>query len=195
MRASGSSKSGRARPPGCASPRTRKPLSRGWIRSSRPERSSAAHARLIARDPELGELFEAALAEGSSARASSIANWLTGSQEARSVAPAGLASLAGMVDDGKLTNQAGRKVLALMAEGGGDPAEIAEREGLGAMADSGELDAIVDRALEAHPAEAEKVKAGAMQAIGPIIGFVMRETKGAADGKEVTRLVREKLGT
>ena len=33
-----------------------------------------------------------------------------------------------------------------------------------------------------------------MQAIGPIIGFVMRETKGAADGKEVTRIVREKLG-
>ena len=62
------------------------------------------------------------------------------------------------------------------------------------MEDSGELEAIVDRALEAHPDEAKKVKAGAMQAIGPIIGFVMRETKGAADGKEVTRIVRAKLG-
>ena len=45
------------------------------------------------------------------------------------------------------------------AENGGDPAEIVESEGLGAMEDSGELEAIVDRALEAHPDEAEKVKA------------------------------------
>ena len=33
-----------------------------------------------------------------------------------------------------------------------------------------------------------------MKAIGPIVGFVMRETKGRADGGEVTRLIREKLG-
>jgi aspartyl-tRNA(Asn)/glutamyl-tRNA(Gln) amidotransferase subunit B len=33
-----------------------------------------------------------------------------------------------------------------------------------------------------------------MKAMGPIVGFVMRETKGRADGKEVTRLVRERLG-
>ncbi len=47
-----------------------------------------------------------------------------------------------------------RQVLAKLAESGGDPAEIVEREGLGAMEDSGELEAIVDRALEAHPDEA-----------------------------------------
>jgi aspartyl-tRNA(Asn)/glutamyl-tRNA(Gln) amidotransferase subunit B len=33
-----------------------------------------------------------------------------------------------------------------------------------------------------------------MKAIGPIIGHVMRATKGRADGQEVTRLVREELG-
>ena len=33
-----------------------------------------------------------------------------------------------------------------------------------------------------------------MKAIGAIVGHVMRETKGRADGGEVTRLVREKLG-
>jgi aspartyl-tRNA(Asn)/glutamyl-tRNA(Gln) amidotransferase subunit B len=33
-----------------------------------------------------------------------------------------------------------------------------------------------------------------MKAIGAIIGHVMRETHGRADGAEVTRLVREKLG-
>ena len=31
------------------------------------------------------------------------------------------------------------------------------------------------------------------KAIGPLVGFVMRETKGRADGGEVTRLIRERL--
>jgi aspartyl-tRNA(Asn)/glutamyl-tRNA(Gln) amidotransferase subunit B len=152
-----------------------------------------AHARQLARDPELGELFDAATAAGS-ATPTAVANWVAGETAARDVEPASLASLVALVEDGKVTTQAGKKVLATLAESGGDPAEIIESEGLGAIEDSGELEAIVVRALEAHPDEAAKVKDGAMQAIGPIIGFVMRETKGAADGKEVTRIVREKLG-
>jgi len=152
-----------------------------------------AHARQLARDSELGELFEAVLDAGSASPVA-VANWVTGEAQAREVEPAALASLVGMVEDGKVTTQAAKQVLVTLAADGGDAAEIVEREGLGAMADTGELEAIVDRALEAHPDEAAKVKDGAMQAIGPIIGFVMRETKGAADGKEVTRIVREKLG-
>ena len=50
-----------------------------------------------------------------------------------------------------------------------------------------ELEAIVERALEAEPEAAEKVRAGEMKAVGPIVGIVMRETKGRADGGEVTR--------
>ena len=33
-----------------------------------------------------------------------------------------------------------------------------------------------------------------MKAIGPLVGFVMKETRGRADGGEVTRLIREQLG-
>ena len=151
------------------------------------------HARQLARDPELGELFEAVVDAGS-ASPGAAANWVTGEAQAREVEPASLASLVAMVEDGKVTNQAARQVLAKLAESGGDPAAIVESEGLGAMEDAGELEAIVERALAAHPEEAEKVRGGGMQAIGPIIGFVMRETKGAADGKEVTAIVRSKLG-
>jgi aspartyl-tRNA(Asn)/glutamyl-tRNA(Gln) amidotransferase subunit B len=52
---------------------------------------------------------------------------------------------------------------------------------------------VVDRALAADPAAADQVRAGNMKAIGPLVGFVMRETKGRADGGEVTRLIRERL--
>ena len=152
-----------------------------------------AQARQLARDGELGALFEEVVRAGA-AGPGAVANWVTGEAAARKAEPRALAALVAMVEDRKVTTQAAKKVLATLAETGGDPADIIEREGLGAMEDSGQLEEIVDRALEAHPDEAEKVRAGGMQAIGPIIGFVMRETKGAADGKEVTRIVREKLG-
>jgi aspartyl-tRNA(Asn)/glutamyl-tRNA(Gln) amidotransferase subunit B len=41
---------------------------------------------------------------------------------------------------------------------------------------------------------AEKLRGGDMKPVGVIVGFVMKETKGRADGKEITRLVRELLG-
>ena len=49
-------------------------------------------------------------------------------------------------------------------------------------------------ALAANADAAERVRGGNEKAIGPIVGAVMRETKGRADGTEVTRLVHEQLG-
>jgi aspartyl-tRNA(Asn)/glutamyl-tRNA(Gln) amidotransferase subunit B len=61
------------------------------------------------------------------------------------------------------------------------------------MSDAGELERIVERAIEAEPAAAQRVREGNPKAIGPIVGAVMRDTKGRADGGEVSRLIREKL--
>ena len=67
---------------------------------------------------------------------------------------------------------------------------------LGALsAEEDGLAEIVARAIASDPAAAEQVKAGNMKAIGPLVGFVMRETKGRADGGEVTRLIRESVRT
>ena len=62
------------------------------------------------------------------------------------------------------------------------------------MSDSGELESIVAAAIEAEPDAAERARSGNPKAIGPIVGAVMRETKGRADGGQDTKLVREKLG-
>ena len=60
--------------------------------------------------------------------------------------------------------------------------------------DDGELEAIVAAAIEANPEAAEQIRAGNGKAIGAIVGAVMKETKGRADGGEVNRLIREQLG-
>ena len=70
--------------------------------------------------------------------------------------------------------------------------QIVEREGLGAQG-ADELGDIVDKAIAENADAVEKIKAGKGQAIGAIVGAVMRETKGRADGGEVQKLIREKL--
>ena len=110
------------------------------------------------------------------------------------MSPEALASLVAMVSAKQVSRDAAREVLTRLVDGGGDPRTIVERENLGALSgeDNG-LAEIVAKALASDPAAAEQVKAGNMKAIGPLVGYVMRETKGRADGGEVTRLIREQL--
>jgi aspartyl-tRNA(Asn)/glutamyl-tRNA(Gln) amidotransferase subunit B len=163
-------------------------------------------ARDLAFRRELAEYFEQALACGDddAAAAVELANWIpqlverigSDADPAQSrVTPAALASLAVMVAAKQVGRDAARDVLTMLVADGGEPQTIVEREGLGALGDEdGDgLGAIVDSALAADPDAAAKVAAGNMKAIGPLVGYVMRETKGRADGGEVTRLIRERV--
>jgi aspartyl-tRNA(Asn)/glutamyl-tRNA(Gln) amidotransferase subunit B len=181
-------------------------------RATRFEQELGLHAdtaRLFAFRAELGDYFERALAVagangGAELEPAELSNWIgplverigSDADPARSnVSPESLATLATMVKAKEVSRDAAREVLTLLVKEGGDPRQIVQREGLGAITgeDDG-LGEIVDRAIAADPDAAEKVRAGNMKAIGPLVGFVMRETKGRADGGEITRLIRERLG-
>jgi aspartyl-tRNA(Asn)/glutamyl-tRNA(Gln) amidotransferase subunit B len=165
-------------------------------------------AAKLATDPDTASYFErtAAAADGVEARV--LANWVTGelaaalrqgeaetaAAESR-VEPEALAALVRMVAEKKISHGSGKAVLAAMVTEGGDPATIVEREGLAQMSDSGELEAIVAAAIAANPEAAEQIKAGNGKAIGAIVGYVMKETKGRADGGEVNRLIQAHLAT
>jgi aspartyl-tRNA(Asn)/glutamyl-tRNA(Gln) amidotransferase subunit B len=163
---------------------------------------TADSARQLAWRSELGDYFEAALATNG-VEPQPLANWVTNELVARvgeedpassNVEPAALARLVALVHEKAVTPGNAKLVLDRLVEQGGDPAQIVEAEGLGAMGGGDELSPVVDAALAANADAAEKIRGGNAKAIGAIIGHVMRETKGRADGAEVTRLVREKLG-
>ncbi|MGZ4278395.1 MAG: Asp-tRNA(Asn)/Glu-tRNA(Gln) amidotransferase subunit GatB [Solirubrobacteraceae bacterium] len=159
-------------------------------------------ARLLAWESERGDYFEAAVRADGDVDAPALANWVnelvarTDAEDpaASKVQPGALATLAGMVARKEVTQGAAKKVLDRLVADGGDPRAIVEAEGLGAMGGGDELDGHVQAALDANPEIAERLKAGDMKPMGVIIGHVMRETRGRADGGEVTRLVRAKLG-
>ena len=163
---------------------------------------SAERAHELAFRVELGNYFERAVAAGAGDGAGpmEIANWIpqlverigsTSDPAESRVTPESLAALAGMVAAKQVSRDAAREVLTQLVDRGGDPREIVEREGLGALSDG--LAEIVDRAIASDPAAAEQVRGGNMKAVGPLVGFVMRETKGRADGGAVTKLIRQKL--
>ena len=52
----------------------------------------------------------------------------------------------------------------------------------------------MDRAIAENPDAVEKIRSGKAQAVGAIVGAVMRETKGRADGGEVQRMISERIG-
>jgi aspartyl-tRNA(Asn)/glutamyl-tRNA(Gln) amidotransferase subunit B len=162
-------------------------------------------ATMLAFQSEYGEYFERAVASGDGAPANAIANWVTGElvaalREAGEEDPLGskatpesVAALAGLVEGKTISHGAGKQVLAKLVAEGGDPAQIVEREGLAQISDSSELEEIVDRAIESEPEAAEQVRQGNEKAIGRLVGAVMKETKGRADGGAVTKLIRERL--
>ncbi len=158
-------------------------------------------ARLLAYEPWWGDYFEEVATAAEDGRGA--ANWVEqlrariGAESDPAVShvtPLALAQLVALVSAKQVSAGAGRQVLDRMVAGGGDPAAIVEREGLGLMDGGDELGRIVAAAIAANEGAAEKVRGGNDKAIGPIVGFVMRETKGRADGGEVGRLIREQLG-
>jgi aspartyl-tRNA(Asn)/glutamyl-tRNA(Gln) amidotransferase subunit B len=120
----------------------------------------------------------------------------TGDEEnplASRATPEAVAALAGLVEAKTISHGAGKQVLAKLVADGGDPAEIVEREGLAQISDTSELEEIVDKAIEAEAEAAAQVRDGNEKAIGRIVGAVMKETKGRADGGAVTKLIKERL--
>jgi aspartyl-tRNA(Asn)/glutamyl-tRNA(Gln) amidotransferase subunit B len=163
---------------------------------------SAESARLLGFRTELGDYFERALAADGDDPVT-LANWIPplieriGSEQDPAdskVAPESLAALAAMVGAKEVSRDAARDVLTKLVEEGGDPREIVAREGLGALSSEDDgLAALVDAAIASDPDAAGQVRGGNRRAIGPLVGYVMRESKGRADGGEVTRLILERL--
>ncbi len=110
------------------------------------------------------------------------------------VAPATIVELNKMVEDGKINNKMATEVLDGVLAGEGTPAEIVEKRGLAVVSDDGPLLEAIDAALAAQPGVADKIRGGKIQAIGAIVGGVMKATRGQADAGRVRELILERLG-
>ena len=143
----------------------------------------------------LDELCLAAIGEGADpARTLTHAEHNLADERAGGLSPQHFASLVSMETSGALTATQAKTVLADMVDTGRAPEQIAADKGFEAM-DTSELEALVDDLIEAHPQEWQRFCEGDAKITGFFVGQVMKATKGQADGKVVTQLLRARTPT
>src|SRR5580704_16675525 len=187
--------------------------SREWVeqlRASLPELPAARRARLQAEwglpDLDMAALRNAGaldlVAETVAAGAPPDAarNWWLGELARRAnetgadlaalpVTPAQVARVSELVASGTLNDKLARQVLDGVLSGEGSPDEIVAARGLAVVSDDGALLEAVDAAIAANPEVADKIKSGKINAAGALVGAVMRQTGGRADGARVRELI------
>ena len=101
--------------------------------------------------------------------------------------------LVGKIDDGTISGNAGKDVLEKMVNTGKNASTIIEEEGMQQISDDSAIEDLVTKAMEVNPKAIEDFKAGKEAALGAIVGFVMKESKGQADPKKVNEILRKNL--
>jgi aspartyl-tRNA(Asn)/glutamyl-tRNA(Gln) amidotransferase subunit B len=109
------------------------------------------------------------------------------------VTPAQVAEVQQLVDAGRVNDKLARQVLDGVLAGEGSAEEVVTARGLEVVSDDSALGAAVDRAIEANPDVAEKIRGGKVAAAGALIGSVMKEMRGQADAARVRELILERL--
>ena len=109
------------------------------------------------------------------------------------IAPPRLAELQTMVDDGTLSATMAKTVFEKMYESGRAPREIAQSEGLAQISDESAVESAVADAIAANPEAAQAYLDGKRQAMGFLIGQVMKATRGKANPRIASRVAQEKL--
>jgi aspartyl-tRNA(Asn)/glutamyl-tRNA(Gln) amidotransferase subunit B len=139
------------------------------------------------------------------APAAEARNWWLGyllqESNARDVEPAELgvqpeqvARVIALVADGSLSAALARQVVDGVLETGQAVDDVVAERGLEVVSDSDALTAAADAAIADYPDVADKVRAGKVAAVGPLVGAVMKATRGQADAASVRSILLSKLG-
>jgi aspartyl-tRNA(Asn)/glutamyl-tRNA(Gln) amidotransferase subunit B len=98
-----------------------------------------------------------------------------------------------LVETQKINASAAKTVFDLMVETLKDPALIVQENGLEQVSDASELESAVMAVINENPEETTAYRGGKTKLFSFFMGQVMKKTKGKADPKIVTPLLKTKL--
>ena len=163
---------------------------------------------LLTEDRDKADFYEAAVAELPDAappqQAKKIANWMTGElariQNERGegldelkAKPAHFGQLVALIDAGTISSKLAKDVFESMYESGKDPESIVAESGQTQISDAGELQAIVDQVISEQAAAVQDFRDGKDTAIKFLVGQVMGATRGRANPRTATDLLKSAL--
>jgi len=112
---------------------------------------------------------------------------------ALAITPAEVARVSALVAAGTLNDKLARQVIDAVLAGEGSPDEVVKARSLAVVSDEGALTAAVDEAIAANPDVAARIRDGKTNAVGVLVGAVMKATRGQADAARVRELILARL--
>jgi aspartyl-tRNA(Asn)/glutamyl-tRNA(Gln) amidotransferase subunit B len=163
-----------------------------------------ADARALVEEREEGLFFESVVAAGVPGRraAAIVRNNLARRANERGILVSELgitapqvAAIDAMQGDNRISSNAADELYGLCCDDpAAEPAAIAQQRGLIQISDRGQLDKWIDHALSVNARAVEQIRGGKVQAIGALVGAVMKLSGGKANPKVVQERLRQKLG-
>lgn len=193
-------------------------ISRDWvdeIRSTIPELPDVRQARyvkeyglpstdagVLTSSKDISDFFQQSVATGVDAKL--VSNWIMGDLmgylnaeqlELKDIkmTAVSLGEMVKLIEKGTISTKIAKTVFKEMLETGKEPVKIVEEKGLVQISDEGAIRQIAQEAITKHPQSVEDYKAGKTQAIGFLVGQVMKATKGKANPGLVNQLLKEEL--
>lgn len=108
------------------------------------------------------------------------------------IPPERLGALLDLLAKATISGKMAKEFFDEMYASGADPADLVRKKG-GQITDAGELERIVRAAISAHPGPVAEYRGGKETAFNFLIGQVMKATKGKANPKLVTELLKTVL--
>ncbi len=163
----------------------------------------AYDAALLTEARGIADYFEAAAAACGQPKAAS--NWVMGEVlrtlkerdvaiDAFPISPAALGGLIRIVEAGTISSTVAKEVFATMVATGRAAADIVEAEGLAQVSDVSALAPHVRAVVDAHPDVIAEIRAGKDRKFQFLVGQVMKASRGKADPKAVTDLLKAAIG-
>ena len=137
-----------------------------------------------------------------------LANWITGELtrlvnaaagadrgriDRSGIAPADLVALVRLVESGEISGTSAKEALAEAFESRRPPADIVTDRGMHRISDADAIGAIVSDVVAGNPAAVADYRAGKEQAVGFLVGQVMKRTGGRADAALARTVLRAHL--
>jgi aspartyl-tRNA(Asn)/glutamyl-tRNA(Gln) amidotransferase subunit B len=159
-------------------------------------------AHMLVADSGMADFFEAAVKEYPQAK--KIANWMAGavlkelnerhvSIHELKFTPKNLVVLIAKVEEGIVSNLAGKDVLTAMLDSGRGADEVIKEKGLAQVSDDSALLVIIDEVIAQNPQVVEQIRSGKPSAIGFLVGQAMKKSSGRANPKKLNELISGRI--
>ena len=159
-------------------------------------------AAIITATKALADFFDAIVAKYNNPKV--VSNWLMGEflrlvnandmeiVDAK-IIPQDFALLLELIDKGTISGKIAKQVFEEMFATGNNPEAIVKEKGLVQISDEGAIAEIIAQVIANNPQSVEDFKNGKKQAVGFLVGQVMKETKGKANPGLVNKMLVEML--